>query len=121
MRPLIIAATLAAFALPAAAEDNQAGVPLSRVEAPGSWTISAGGKDLCTLTLAADQTVKAPETCADVMLTRPTTWEPTRDGMRLLDVQGQPLVAFNRWSNSLFVAHRASGLDVQLRRGTPAG
>ena len=28
-------------------------------------------------------------------------------------------MGFNRWSNSLFVAHRSSGVDVQLRRGSP--
>jgi len=30
------------------------------------------------------------------------------------------LAPFNRWSNSLFVSHRSSGVDVQLMRGTPA-
>jgi hypothetical protein len=31
------------------------------------------------------------------------------------------VIAFNRWSNSLFVSHRASGADIQLRRGGPEG
>lgn len=121
----IIAAGLALFAAlaaaTAAAEDNQAGIPLAPAEAPGVWTISSAGRDLCTLSLSADYTVRAPATCADALLTRPTAWEATRDGMALLDVGGQPLIAFNRWSNSLFVSHRASGVDIQLRRGAPAG
>jgi len=36
-----------------------------------------------------------------------------------VDGAGQPVIAFNRWSNSLFVSHRASGVDVQLKRGPP--
>ena len=37
--------------------------------------------------------------------------------MRLVSADGAPLLSFNRWSNSLFVSHRSSGVDVQLRRG----
>jgi hypothetical protein len=29
------------------------------------------------------------------------------------------VIAFNRWSNSLFVSHRSSGVDIQLKRGAP--
>ena len=51
----------------------------------------------------------------------PATWQTTADGMALMDGSGQQLIAFNRWSNSLFVSHRSSGVDVQLMRGAPHG
>lgn len=122
MRLLILAAAAAAaLAAPALAEDNQAGVPLAPAEAAGAWTVSSGGHDLCVLSLTAQHAVRAPATCADALPTRPTAWEATRDGMRLLAADGAPLIAFNRWSNSLFVSHRASGSDIQLRRGGPEG
>ena len=46
-----------------------------------------------------------------------TGWAPTGDGMALTGSDGHVLIAFSRWSNSLFVSHRASGFDLQLRRG----
>ena len=46
---------------------------------------------------------------------------PTKDGMQLIGADGQPVIAFHRWSNSLFVSHRSSGVDIQLRRGGPRG
>jgi hypothetical protein len=124
MRALSIAAglagaTLLASASLAAAEDNEAGVPLKPAEAAGAWTIESGGHALCTLTLGASHTVKAPATCGDVLATSPTGWQPTRDGMQLVSADGQPVIAFHRWSNSLFVSHRSSGVDIQLRRGAP--
>ena len=119
MRLLILAAALAAA--PALAEDNQAGTPLAAAEAAGPWTVSSAGQDLCTLSLGSDHSVKAPATCADALPVRPTRWEATGDGMRLVGPDGASLLAFNRWSNSLFVSHRASGVDIQLRRGGPEG
>ena len=125
MRALIIAAGLAGLAASgsvAAAQDkpdNEAGVPLAPAEAAGAWTVASAGKDLCVLTLGAAHTVKAPATCGDALPSIPTGWQPTRDGMRLVGAGGQPVLAFHRWSNSLFVSHRASGVDIQLRRGGP--
>jgi len=122
MRGSLIAAGLAAAGLlagaPAAAtEDNEAGVPLTPQEAAGAWTVSSNGQDLCVLTLGADHTVKAPWSCNDALPNRPTTWQPTGDGVQLVGADGKAAIAFHRWSNSLFVSHRRSGLDVQLRRG----
>ncbi len=124
MRALRIAAglagaTLLAGASIAAAEDNEAGVPLKPAEAAGAWTIESGGHALCTLTLGASHTVKAPATCGDVLPASPTGWQPTGDGMQLVSADGRPVIAFHRWSNSLFVSHRSSGIDIQLRRGAP--
>ncbi len=124
MRALKIAAGLAGAGLLAGAsiaiaEDNEAGVPLKPAEAAGPWTIESGGHALCTLTLGAGHTVKAPATCGDVLPTTPTGWQPTKDGMQLVGADGQPVIAFHRWSNSLFVSRRSSGVDIQLRRGGP--
>src|SRR5437879_1974746 len=106
MKASMIAAGLAAAGLlagasVAAAEDNEAGVPLTPAEAAGAWTIESAGHALCTLTLGASHTVKAPPTCGDVLPTSPTGWQPTKDGMQLVGADGQPVIAFHRWSNSL--------------------
>jgi hypothetical protein len=120
MRALTIAAGLSAAGLlaslpAAAAEDHEAGVPLTPAEAAGAWSVSSNGQDLCVLTLDANHGVKAPHSCDDALPGRPTSWQPTKDGVQLIG-SGQP-VEFHRWSNSLFVSHRSSGVDIQLRRG----
>jgi hypothetical protein len=120
MRPPFVPLALAAAGLLAAttavAADHEAGVPLTPAEAVGSWAVASKGQDLCTLTLGAAHTVKAPATCGDALSAQPTAWQPTRDGMQLMGANGQPVLAFHRWSNSLFVSHRSSGVDIQLRR-----
>ncbi|MGZ3376304.1 MAG: AprI/Inh family metalloprotease inhibitor [Phenylobacterium sp.] len=126
MRASIIASAVAAAGLLAGAAaaqtgDNEAGVPLTPAEAAGAWTVASQGKDLCVLTLGASHAVKAPSSCAEALTGNPTGWQPTRDGMQLTGAGGQPMLAFHRWSNSLFVSHRASGVDIQLRRGGPGG
>lgn len=126
MKASIIAAALAATALLAGAAvaqtgDNEAGVPLTPAEAAGAWTVASQGRDLCVLTLGAAHSVKAPASCNDALTGNPTGWQPTKDGMQMTGAGGQPMLAFHRWSNSLFVSHRSSGVDVQLRRGGPAG
>ncbi len=119
MRTLLIGAALAAFcaAAPALAEDNEAGVPLTPAEAAGAWTVSTGGKDICTLTLTAGHGVKSGQACAGILAGSPTAWAATADGMTFTG--GGAPVAFHRWSNSLFVSKRSTGLDIQLRRGGP--
>ena len=100
-------------------DDHEAGVPLAAAEAAGSWTVATGGRDVCQLTMGAGHTVKAPAECRTALTGAPTSWFATNDGMRLTDANGQTVLAFHRWSNSLFVSHRASHVDVQLRRGGP--
>jgi len=114
----LAAAVLLAGAAAAQTGDNEAGVPLSPTEAAGAWTVASQGQDLCTLTLSAGHGVKAPSSCNDALAGNPTGWQPTKDGMQLVGANGQPMLAFHRWSNSLFVSHRSSGVDLQLRRGS---
>jgi hypothetical protein len=124
MKVPMIAAGLAVTGLlvcaPAAlAEDNEAGVPLTPAEAAGVWTIESAGHALCTVTLGASHTVKTSASCSEYFPMSPTSWQPTKDGMQLIDTKGGAPIAFHRWSNSLLVSHRASGVDIQLRRGGP--
>jgi hypothetical protein len=65
--------------------------------------------------------VTPPATCHAVLPGKPVAWRPTADGMQLLTAAGTPVLSFNRWSNSLFVAHRDQRADVQLRRGGLGG
>jgi hypothetical protein len=125
MRLLMLAALAAAAACGAGQalaqdqkgpDDHEAGVPLTPAEAAGVWTLSTGGRDVCRVTLSAAHTVQA-SSCATVLPGNPSAWTATADGMALTGAG--PPIAFHRWSNSLFVSHRASGLDVQLRRGGP--
>jgi hypothetical protein len=44
-------------------------------------------------------------------------WKSVTDGAGLVDGQGQVLIDFDRWSNSLLVSHQSNGVDIQLRRG----
>jgi hypothetical protein len=123
-------ATIASFAwlcLPgfALGEDHEAGVPLVPAEAAGAWTlVEAGQSPICIVTLGgakagdAGFAAKAPAACNSALPGGVAGWSPTADGMALNSADGHVLIAFNRWSNSLFVSHRASGTDLQLRRGT---
>jgi hypothetical protein len=130
MKAFLIAAGLAGAGLLASATfatgqeagppDHEAGVPLTPAEAAGAWTVSSAGKDLCVLTLGAAHTVKAPASCGDALPASPTAWTATSDGMALNGPSGQLVIAFHRWSNSLFVSHRSSGVDIQLRRSGAA-
>jgi len=122
MTPWIIAgmtgAALLTFPITAAAADHEAGVPLSPAEAAGAWTLESAGKSICTLTLGANGSVQAPASCGGVLPVNVKSWEASGDGMKFVSADGQSM-AFGRWSNSLFVAHRATGVDVQLKRGGP--
>jgi len=106
----------------AVAVDHEAGVPLAPAEAAGAWKLSSAGTDICTVTLKAGKAgdagfmAAATPSCGDALPAGVSGWAPTGDGMALTGPDGKVLIAFNRWSNSLFVSHRASGADLQLRR-----
>jgi hypothetical protein len=107
----------------AVAADNEAGVPLSPRDAAGAWTIEQQGRAVCVVKLSsrrsgADFVLSSGPQCGDT-LEGAAGWKPTADGLAITGADGQTLIAFNRWSNSLFVSHRSSGVDLQLKRGTP--
>jgi hypothetical protein len=103
----------------AMAADHEAGVPLAPAEAAGAWTVETGGHAICIIQLSANHGAAPAQNCGDSLPVGVTGWTSTADGMALTGAGGQVLAPFNRWSNSLFVSHRSSGVDVQLMRGTP--
>jgi hypothetical protein len=126
MRMLAIAAgALALTAAGHALADAEAGVPLTPAEAAGAWTLESDGRGLCQITLGQARAkamstafaARASEGCAGALPGAVAGWTPTADGMALVQPNGQTLISFGRWSNSLFVAHRSSGQDLQLQRG----
>jgi hypothetical protein len=121
-----LAYVLAVIAVSAAmAADHEAGVPLTPAEAVGTWSVESAGHTLCTVKLGAEKTrggayaLQVPASCQGTLPDNLTGWMTTSDGMGLTGADGQTLIKFNRWSNSLFVSHTSSGIDVQLRRGGP--
>jgi len=119
---ILSGALLAGAPLAVLAADNEAGVPLAPSDAAGVWTVESGGRKICTVDLSADKAgqgygLKVSPACGDSLKGSPTAWSPTRDGMSLVGADGATTISFNRWSNSLFVSHESSGVDIQLRRG----
>lgn len=105
----------------------QAGAPLAPGEAAGPWTLQSKGGAICAVTLTARAAAggafdaKVGPQCLDAYaMTAVAGWKPTHDGLAFTDGSGGTVVGFNRWSNSLFVSHRASGADLQLSRGAPS-
>jgi hypothetical protein len=118
-RTLPLALACLALAPAAFAADNEAGVPLSPAEAAGGWTVETGGHAICMITLTASHGATVGDGCGDALPAGVTGWSATAGGMALTGADGQVLAPFSRWSNSLFVSHRSSGVDVQLMRGGP--
>jgi hypothetical protein len=103
--------------------DNAAGTTLTPGQAAGAWTVESDGRTLCVVQLsgksagAAGFTIRIPATCGAALPAASAGWTPAAHGMNLTGADGQILVNFNRWSDSLLVSHPSSGTDVQLRRG----
>jgi hypothetical protein len=110
----------------AGAEDNQAGTTLTPGEAAGAWTLQSAGHPICIVTLRAQKAAGAgfaldrPASCGDALVGA-VAWSPAADGMTVNGADGQVLIAFRRWSNSLLVAPRSTGEELQLQRGGPSG
>jgi hypothetical protein len=128
MKSLLIAgltcASVLAVSVHVLAADTEAGVPLTPQEAAGAWTLESGGHSICVLKLDARKSAagfgaEVPATCGDALPAGLAGWAPAAHGMSLVGADGQPLIGFSRWSNSLFVSHRSSGVDIQLKRGAP--
>ena len=120
---MIVGATLGLAGSGAIAADNEAGVRLAPSEAVGVWTLETNGRRVCTVTLQATKVgagygARSEPACTETLGGVAASWQPTNHGMRLVTADGASLLGFSRWSNSLFVSHSSSGVDVQLRRGT---
>jgi hypothetical protein len=126
----IIAASPGGFAVAQSPHEDsgaQAGTPLAPADAAGPWTLQSKGGAVCAVTLTARSSAVGgtfvatvgPECQQAYAMTAAAAWKPTRDGLAFTAGDGSTVVAFNRWSNSLFVSHRSSGADLQLSRGAP--
>ncbi|HEX4199243.1 MAG TPA: AprI/Inh family metalloprotease inhibitor [Caulobacteraceae bacterium] len=125
-----LGAAIALFAGAASAQDmnamarDQVGTPLAVSDAAAQgWTLETKGHGVCKVRLGAQMVSQGvyradiPADCGQVLPSGVVGWRPVTDGAALVDGQGQVLIDFNRWSNSLLVSHQSSGVDIQLRRG----
>jgi Protease inhibitor Inh len=125
MKPSILAAGAAAVLLRGvaiAAPDHMAGMSLAPSDAAGPWTLENNGRSLCVLTLGSEKVgagyrVSAGESCQGDLPATPAAWEPTDHGMKLVGADGQTVMTFNRWSDSLLVSSLHGETSLQLRRG----
>jgi len=107
-----------------AAADGEAGVPLSPGDAAGPWTIETQGRSVCVIKLSASRSgpgfgLRAGQACGGALPPGAASWRPSGDGMAIIGTDGQTLIDFSRWSNSLFVSRTGRGPDLQLKRGAP--
>jgi hypothetical protein len=103
---------------------EQANIPLKPADAAAQpWTLEQQGRSLCVIRLGDSKNssgafeVSVPPDCGGNLPAGIAAWRPVSDGAALVDADGRVLIDFNRWSNSLLVASRGSGVDLQLRRG----
>jgi hypothetical protein len=100
------------------------GMPLRPADAASQgWTLETRGHSICKVRLGAAAVAKdvyrveIPADCGQVLPAGVVGWKSVTDGAGLVDGQGQVLIDFDRWSNSLLVSHQSNGVDIQLRRG----
>lgn len=128
MRALFLSA-LAASALaasaPSLAQDTGTagyGTPLKPSDAAAQpWLVESHGQTTCHIKLEGEQASPgvyrvSTSDCGNALPTGVVGWKPDGNGLSLLDSQGQVVVKLDRWSNSLLVAPRSSGIDLQLQR-----
>jgi hypothetical protein len=103
---------------------EQANIPLKPADAAAQpWTLEHQGRSLCVVRLggvpnsAGVFKVDVSSDCVGNLPAGIVAWRPVTDGAAFVDADGRVLINFDRWSNSLLVANRSSGFDVQLRRG----
>jgi hypothetical protein len=106
----------------AAAQDRMAAQPLAPPEAAGPWTLENNGRSLCVLTLGREKVsegyrLSAGDSCQRELPATPAAWAPTDRGMKLVGPDGQTVMTFNRWSDSLLVSPIQGENSLQLRRG----
>jgi hypothetical protein len=126
MKPATLAATAAAAIVMSAAAlavaDPMTGKPLAPSDAAGPWTLENNGRSLCVLSLGQEKagagfSLKGGDACQGSLPATPAAWSPTDHGMALLGSDGQTLMTFSRWSDSLLVSPLHGEQSLQLRRG----
>jgi hypothetical protein len=121
MSRILLAATLAAgLWLPAAATAQP---PEAKPgEIADAWQLQSHGHVVCRLTLSGRVTrgghygAEIPEACREALPPGAVGWKPVPDGIALVAADGAVLIAFERWSESLFVAGGPGAPDLQLAR-----
>jgi hypothetical protein len=103
---------------------EQANIPLKPADAAAQpWTLEHQGRSLCVVRLSDVRNssgafkVDISTGCGGSLPAGIAAWRPVTNGAAFVDADGRVLIDFERWSNSLLVADRSSGFDVQLRRG----
>jgi hypothetical protein len=115
-RTLLALAAVAGLALPAAAQ------PARRGDVADAWQLQSHGHTVCRLTLSGRPTragpygADIPEACREALPAGAAGWTPIPDGLALVAAYGAVLVAFERWSESLYVSSGAGAPDLQLAR-----
>lgn len=120
---LVLAGAVLAQDMAGMARD-EVGTPLAVSDAAAQgWTLEQASHAVCKVGLKSTVVSKGvyrvdiPADCGAALPSSVAGWRPVTDGAALVDGQGKILIDFNRWSNSLLVAHHSSGVDLQLRRG----
>jgi hypothetical protein len=91
-----------------------------------AWLLQSHGRVVCRLTLSSRATkagpygAEIPDDCRAALPPGATGWKPAADGIALVGADGAVLVAFDRWSESLFVSTGAGAPDLQLSRAPTA-
>jgi len=122
-RILLAAAVAAALWLPVSVASAQpAGAAPKPGEVADAWLLESHGQIICRLTLSHRATragpygAEIPADCRGALPAGAAGWKPITDGITLVAADGAVLIAFERWSESLFVSTGSGAPDLQLAR-----
>ncbi len=124
MSRILLAAAVAAALWPplSAAQAQPAGAAPKPGDVADAWLLQGRGQIICRLTLSGRATkagpygAEIPADCRNALPAGAAGWKPIADGIALVAADGSVLVAFERWSESLFVSTGAGAPDLQLAR-----
>jgi hypothetical protein len=122
MKRALFAAAMAAAALAGAARAQPPPAAATPAGVADSWLVESHGQVLCALRLSNRKTkggffgAEVPAECGGALPAGVAGWRPTADGVELVGAGGSTVIAFERWSESLFVSTGAGAPDLQLSR-----
>jgi hypothetical protein len=96
--------------------------PASPGAVADAWQLQSRGRVVCTLELygrapkGGPYAAEIPSDCRGALPPGVVGWKPTPEGIALVARDGAAVVAFERWSESLFVSTGAGAPDLQLAR-----